>query len=98
MKERVYEFNCSECGNTQLAKLSDFIQHIKDDRKDIAITFTRRCQKCNVELKFSMKMCLFVSAIKKINIAEMEIQNSSKAKTKGLRKYLKKRKELKDAK
>ena len=97
MKERIYEFNCSECGNTQLVKLSDFIQHIKDDRKDIAITFTRRCQKCNVELKFSMKMYLFVSAMKKFDIAEIERKINAEARTKGLREYHKK-KRLENAK
>lgn len=72
MKERIYEFNCSKCKNTLVVKLSDFLQHIKDNRKDISISFTRKCLKCNSNLRFSMKTSLFVSVIEKPNAAELE--------------------------
>lgn len=70
MKERVYNFNCSKCKNTLVVNLSDFLQHIKDDRKDISISFNRKCLKCNSNLKFSMKISLFVSVIENFNTSE----------------------------
>lgn len=79
MKERIYKFNCGKCKNASIVKLSDFLQHIKDDRENISISFNRRCLKCNSVLSFSMKASLFVSVIENINIGKETFKENKEA-------------------